>query len=133
MHPRSTNSSTQTRDVYRFGFESTGALELDNEYDGATNPNEIPLAVKLRQFVRSYDGQLDTQLSKNDLSRLIKAIRETAKLEGLNIALAALPLLHMQSTSQGFRAKSRFSVSCWIMCLCVSRYSSYSFARLLFL
>ena len=32
MHPRSTNISTQTRDVYGFGFESTGALELDNEY-----------------------------------------------------------------------------------------------------
>jgi hypothetical protein len=27
MHPRSTNISTQTRDVHRFGFESTGALD----------------------------------------------------------------------------------------------------------
>jgi hypothetical protein len=26
--------STQTRDVYRFGFESTGALEFINEYSG---------------------------------------------------------------------------------------------------
>jgi len=34
MHPRSTNMSTQTRDVHRIGFESTGALELDNEYSG---------------------------------------------------------------------------------------------------
>jgi len=25
---------TQTRDVHRFGFEPTGALELDNEYSG---------------------------------------------------------------------------------------------------
>jgi len=34
MHPRATNLSTQTRDVLGFGFESTGALELDNEYSG---------------------------------------------------------------------------------------------------
>jgi len=34
MHPRSTNISTQTCDVHCFGFESTGALELDNEYSG---------------------------------------------------------------------------------------------------
>ncbi len=26
--------STQTRDVYRFGFESAGALEFVNEYSG---------------------------------------------------------------------------------------------------
>jgi hypothetical protein len=31
MHPRSTNISTQTRDVRSFGFESTGALELTPE------------------------------------------------------------------------------------------------------
>ena len=34
MHPQTTNILTQTRDVFRFGFESTGALELDNEYSG---------------------------------------------------------------------------------------------------
>jgi hypothetical protein len=31
---RITNISTQTRDVHRIGFESTSALELDNEYSG---------------------------------------------------------------------------------------------------
>ena len=34
MHPQTTNKTTQTRDVYRFGFESAGALEFDNEYSG---------------------------------------------------------------------------------------------------
>jgi len=34
MHPWTTNKLTQTHDVYRFGFESTGALELVNEYSG---------------------------------------------------------------------------------------------------
>ena len=34
MHLQTTNLLTQTRDVYRFGFEPTGALELDNEYSG---------------------------------------------------------------------------------------------------
>ncbi len=34
MHPQTTNKMTQTRDVHRFGFESTGVLELDNEYSG---------------------------------------------------------------------------------------------------
>jgi len=34
MHPWSTNISTQTHDVHRIGFESSGALELDNEYSG---------------------------------------------------------------------------------------------------
>ena len=34
MHPRTTNISTQTRDVYRFGFESAGAFEFANEYSG---------------------------------------------------------------------------------------------------
>jgi hypothetical protein len=34
MHPQITNILTQTRDVYRFGFESAGVLELDNEYSG---------------------------------------------------------------------------------------------------
>ncbi len=34
MHPQTTNKLTQTRDVYRFGFEPTGALELVNEYSG---------------------------------------------------------------------------------------------------
>jgi len=34
MHPRTTNMLTQTRDVHAFGFESAGALELDNEYSG---------------------------------------------------------------------------------------------------
>lgn len=34
MHPQATNSSTQTCDVFRFGFGSAGALELVNEYSG---------------------------------------------------------------------------------------------------
>jgi hypothetical protein len=34
MHPQTTNKLTQTRDVYRFGFESAGALELANEHSG---------------------------------------------------------------------------------------------------
>ncbi len=34
MHPQATNKLTQTRDVHRFGFESTGALKLVNEYSG---------------------------------------------------------------------------------------------------
>jgi hypothetical protein len=34
MHLQATNILTQTRDVYRIGFEPTGALELDNEYSG---------------------------------------------------------------------------------------------------
>ena len=34
MHPQATNILTQTCDVHRFGFEPTGALELDNEYSG---------------------------------------------------------------------------------------------------
>lgn len=36
MHPRTTNKSTQARDVFRFSFEFTGALALDNEYSGFT-------------------------------------------------------------------------------------------------
>jgi hypothetical protein len=32
MHPQTTHRLTQTREVYRFGFESTSVLELDNEY-----------------------------------------------------------------------------------------------------
>jgi transposase len=34
MHPQTTNISAQTSDVYRFSFESAGALALDNEYSG---------------------------------------------------------------------------------------------------
>ena len=34
MLPLTTNILTQTCDVYRFGFEPTGVLELDNEYSG---------------------------------------------------------------------------------------------------
>jgi hypothetical protein len=34
MRLRITNNSTQTSDVYRFSFESAGALALDNEYSG---------------------------------------------------------------------------------------------------
>src|ERR1039457_5825680 len=34
MHPRTTNNSATTSDVYRFNFESAGALALDNEYSG---------------------------------------------------------------------------------------------------
>ncbi len=32
--PEATNRSTQTHDVYRFGFEPTGDLEITNEYSG---------------------------------------------------------------------------------------------------
>ena len=32
MHLLATNRMTPTRDVHRFGFESAGALEVDNEY-----------------------------------------------------------------------------------------------------
>ncbi len=34
MHPRTTNIPAKTSDVYRFSFESTGVLALDNEYSG---------------------------------------------------------------------------------------------------
>ena len=34
MRPRTTNSSTQTFDVYGFSFESAGALAFVNEYSG---------------------------------------------------------------------------------------------------
>jgi hypothetical protein len=34
MHLRITNIKTETPDVYRFSFESAGALALDNEYSG---------------------------------------------------------------------------------------------------
>ena len=34
MHPRTTNKFLETFDVYRFSFESAGALALDNEYSG---------------------------------------------------------------------------------------------------
>ena len=34
MHLRITNIETETPDVYRFSFESAGALALDNEYSG---------------------------------------------------------------------------------------------------
>jgi hypothetical protein len=34
MHPWTTNIFAQTLDVYGFSFESTVALEFDNEYSG---------------------------------------------------------------------------------------------------
>ena len=34
MHPQVTNITTQTHDVYRFGFEPVGALGINNEYSG---------------------------------------------------------------------------------------------------
>ena len=34
MHPQTTNSLAPTSDVYCFGFESAGALEIPNEYSG---------------------------------------------------------------------------------------------------
>jgi hypothetical protein len=34
MRPRITNISAKTFDVYRFSFDSAGALEFDNEYSG---------------------------------------------------------------------------------------------------
>jgi hypothetical protein len=34
MRLRITNFSAKTPDVHRFGFESAGALERDNEYSG---------------------------------------------------------------------------------------------------
>jgi hypothetical protein len=34
MRPQITNESTRTFDVFRFGFESAGALGFDNEYSG---------------------------------------------------------------------------------------------------
>ena len=34
MHPPTTNRFLQTYDVYSFGFESAGALEIVNEFSG---------------------------------------------------------------------------------------------------
>jgi len=34
MHPLTTNKTAPTRDVYGFGFELAGVLEIDNEYSG---------------------------------------------------------------------------------------------------
>ncbi len=34
MHSWTTNKTTRTHDVYSFGFESAGALEIANEFSG---------------------------------------------------------------------------------------------------
>jgi hypothetical protein len=34
MRPRITNNPAKALDVYRFSFESAGALAFDNEYSG---------------------------------------------------------------------------------------------------
>ena len=49
MHPRITNKSPKTLDVLRFSFESTGALEFDNEYSGcAVQPAHYIAFAELR-------------------------------------------------------------------------------------
>jgi len=50
MHPRITNKSAKTFNVYRFSFESAGALEFDNEYSGcAVRPAHYIAFAELRQ------------------------------------------------------------------------------------
>ena len=48
MHPRTTNITPGTQDVYRFDFESAGALEITNEYSGL-----VVVATHLYCFRRS--------------------------------------------------------------------------------
>jgi hypothetical protein len=43
MRPRITNKSTRTFDVFRFGFESAGALGFDNEYSGLAARNRLAI------------------------------------------------------------------------------------------
>jgi transposase len=62
MHLRTTNKSTQTSDVHRFGFESAGALEFTNEYSGlAVAP------AHLYCFRRTQDCSIDWADSKHDI------------------------------------------------------------------
>lgn len=51
MHLRTTNISTPTFDVPRFGFEPTGALGITNEYSGLA-----VLSAYLYCFRRSQAG-----------------------------------------------------------------------------
>ena len=49
MRPRITNISAKTFDVYRFSFDSAGALEFDNEYSGyAVQPAHYIAFAELR-------------------------------------------------------------------------------------
>lgn len=48
MHPSTTNKTAQTHDVYRFSFESSGALGFINEYSGLA-----VIAAQLYRFRRT--------------------------------------------------------------------------------
>ena len=60
------------------------------QYDGVNDPESVPIHIRLETFVQTYDGQLDSRLSKNDRTLLITAIRKLAWLEGLYTALAQI-------------------------------------------
>jgi len=54
MHPQTTNIPTLTSDVYRFSFESAGALALDNEYSGFAVPPAHYIAFAERKHACPY-------------------------------------------------------------------------------
>ncbi len=54
MHPRTTNKSALTYDVYRFSFESAGALAFDNEYSGFAVLPAHYIAFAERKHARPY-------------------------------------------------------------------------------
>src|ERR1039457_1118568 len=52
MRPQTTNILLQTYDVFRFTFESVGALALDNEYSGFAVPPAHYIAFEERKQAR---------------------------------------------------------------------------------
>ena len=54
MRPRATNKSTQTFDVYRFSFESAGALAFVNEYSGFAVQPAHYIAFAERELARRW-------------------------------------------------------------------------------
>ena len=56
MRPPTTNSSTQTFDVYCFSFESAGALAFVNEYSGFAVQPARYIAFAKRKLARPGNG-----------------------------------------------------------------------------
>ena len=70
MHPRTTNIPAKTSDVYRFTFESTGVLALDNEYSGfAVSPAHY---IAFAERKRARPGSTIYHFGRDDVKPLLR-------------------------------------------------------------
>jgi hypothetical protein len=61
--------------------------DLVEVIDGSSTPEAVPRSMKMQEFLNSYQGQLDEQLSAYDRAVLVGSIRNVSRLEGIKYAL----------------------------------------------